>query len=72
MDAKGSAPSRSGLHLRRVVIVGGIMVALVAAVGLGSRIVGFNSGWALLAAVLATPAFITYVLLTTTARRDRN
>jgi len=47
------------------------MVALIAAVGVGSRIIGFNSGWALLAAALATPAFITYVLLTTTPSRHR-
>lgn len=71
MDSEGSAPSRSGSQLRRVVVVGGIMLALVAAVGMGSRVIGFGSGWALLAAALATPAFITYVLLTTTPRRDR-
>jgi len=71
MDSEGSAPSRSGSQLRRIVIVGGIMVALIAAVGVGSRIIGFNSGWALLAAALATPAFITYVLLTTTPSRHR-
>ena len=71
MDSEESAPSRSGSHLRRVVVVGGIMLALVAAVAVGSRIIGFDSGWALLAAALATPAFITYVLLTAAPRRDR-
>ena len=71
MDSEGSAPSRSGSQLRRIVIVGGIMVALIAAVGVGSRIIGFSSGLALLAAALATPAFITYVLLTTTPSRHR-
>jgi len=71
MDSEGPAPSRSGSQLRRVVVAGGIMVALVTAIGVGSRVIGFSSGWALLTAALATPAFITYVLLTTTPHRDR-
>ena len=71
MDSEGSGPSRSGSQLRRVVVVGGIMLALVAAVGVGSRVIGFSSGWALLAAALATPAFVTSVLLSTTSGRDR-
>lgn len=70
MDSDGSAPSRPGSQLRRVVVVGGIMLALVAAVGVGSRVIGFGSGWALLAAALATPAIVTSVLLSTASARD--
>ncbi|GAB2984783.1 hypothetical protein [Frigoribacterium salinisoli] len=40
MDSEGSAPSRSGSPLRRVVVVGGILLALVAAGGTGSRVIG--------------------------------
>lgn len=61
---------RSGSQLRRVLVAGGTLVALVVAVGLGSRVIGFSSGWTLLAAALATPTFIAYVLVATPPRRD--
>ena len=63
--------SDSRTMLLRTVAAGVLMLILVATIGFGARALGLGSGWGLLAAAIATPVFITYVLLANQRMKDR-